>query len=165
MKKMFFLLFSGVLFTGALQADTSLLDSFQRESFPSNALRYYTYGTVQTMGEYPMLGTGLRLTKGAHNLDLLGSVLPLNKFNPVVFHGKIQYLMCPLQYGFYLGGGVGVLKAPTAVEGIKPSSEWTLGYEWTRGNNKRIFLEGNATVPFLNEETITLPGLSFGLGF
>lgn len=150
MNKFFSLIFGAILTISAAYADTTT---------------FYTYGTVQAMDGYPMIGTGLRLTNGAHNLDLLGSVLPINKFDEIVFHTKLQYLMCPLQHAFYLGGGVGVLTDPELRKGLIPSYEWTIGYGWIRGDKKHIFLEANASVPFYGKGDIILPGISFGLGF
>lgn len=124
---------------------------------------YFIYGDVQTMGGYPMIGTGVRLQKGIHSFDLSGNFCPLNPPQSLnIFHLKSLYLVYPKQREFYYGGGLGILSEPESIR-VSGSFESTIGYQW----KNRIFLEGNVTVPFKQSQVVSpiWPGLTLGFGF
>ena len=124
---------------------------------------YFTYGDVHAMGGYPMTGVGIRTQKGIHAFDFSGNVCPLNPMQSLnLFHLRSLYLVYPKQTGFYLGGGLGFLNEPETVK-VSGSFESAIGYQW----KNRIFLEGNAIVPFKQSQVrpSVWPGLTLGVGF
>lgn len=124
---------------------------------------YFTYGDIHAMGSYPMVGVGVRTQKGVHAFDFSGNASPLNPPHSLnVFHLRSLYLVYPKQTGAYFGGGLGFLNEPETVK-MSGSLESAVGYQW----KNRVFLEGNAIVPFKQSQALApvWPGLTVGFGF
>lgn len=110
-----------------------------------------------------MVGVGARTQKGIHALDFAGNACPLNPPKSLnIFHLRSLYLVYPTPTGFYFGGGLGVLNDPETIK-VSGSFEGAIGYQW----ENRIFIEGNAFVPFKQSQAISpvFPGLTLGFGF
>jgi hypothetical protein len=124
---------------------------------------YFTYGSVQAMGGYPMIGAGVRTQKGIHTFDFSGNICPIRP--PVtlnIFHLRSLYLVYPNRTGLYFGGGLGLLNEPETIK-ISGSFESAIGFQWAN----RIFLEGSAIVPLKQSPAISpiWPVLTLGFGF
>ena len=125
---------------------------------------YFSYGEVHAMGGYPMVGIGIRTQKNIHAVDFSANTCPLNPPKSlIVFHLRALYLIYPAREGLYLGAGLGFLNEPETIKRSSGSFESALGYQW----KNRIFLEGNAIVPFKKSDILPpiWPGLSLGFGF
>jgi len=127
----------------------------------------FTYGKLQTIGTYPLIGAGLRMRKEHHGVDFSIAVLPL-PWTPVLFHAKSLYFFYPaLNKGLYGGVGLGLLTALNTIRDVIGSFEASLGYEWRLARKVRMFVEVNGILPFekSNGDAQVWPGISIGIGY
>lgn len=142
--------------------------------------RYYSYGSVNMMAGYPMVGIGLRTRKGINGFDINGSAFPyFVRFADLACHLKGLYLFHPAGKGFYMGVGLGLLNAPETMRGMSGSYEGAFGFEWQSKNRNVFFLEADVIGPFnksfcrvrkgdcdvIRSKRTVWPGLAFGFGF
>ncbi|MBM3202126.1 MAG: hypothetical protein FJZ56_06945 [Chlamydiae bacterium] len=119
----------------------------------------FVYGDLHTLGNYPMIGGGIRFRDGKHSLDFSGNFSTKEQHASFpLFHLRGIYSTFPGFLGIYIGGGVGLVNEPKKF-GMTASVESAVGMQWSH-----LFMEASSTVPF-NDRTQVLPGISVGLGF
>lgn len=123
---------------------------------------FFGYGELGTLGGYPMVGAGLRLTKRHHGFDYSGEFMPLS---PRIFHFKGLYLYSPWQEGFYMGAGLGLVNEPESLKHLSGSAEGAIGYHWQTTNGMQLFVEAGATAPFASHAAKVWPTVRIGVGF
>ncbi len=120
------------------------------------------------------IGGGMRSQAGMHAWDVSAHLMPLFLIGGPYFddiygiHLKGSYLCYPKNKGFYFGGGAGVLGFSDNYFELVASYatiEGTAGYQWKTKKCRNLFVEFNLTHLLIEKSTISLPCVTFGIGF